>query len=98
MIYCDGSGHQGYIDKPLNIYGKDLHFHGYNNTMTSLKWLTSRHKTLDGFVLYGFSAGGLAVLTWIETIKSLITNKYQGVKFAGFSDSGFFVNYKSLKT
>lgn len=100
VIYCDGSGHQGYIDKPLNIYGKDIYFHGYNNTMAGLNWVMSKHQknSLESFVLYGFSAGGLAVFTWIETIKQIILSRYEAAKFKGFSDSGFFVNYKSLKT
>ncbi len=96
VIYCDGSGHQGYIDKPFNLNGKDLYFKGSNNTLTSLSWILSKHQTLDTFVLYGFSAGGLAVFTWIETFKQLLSAKYpSGLNFRGFSDSGFFVSYKS---
>jgi hypothetical protein len=74
VIYCDGTWHQGYIDHPLNVNGKNLFFHGYNNTMTHLNWIFQRlppSKT-DSFTLYGFSAGGLAVLSWIETFQSII--------------------------
>lgn len=77
VIYCDGTGHQGYIDHVLNVNGKDLYFHGYNNTMTHLKWALDKlppQKT-DTFTLYGFSAGGLAVLTWIETFQSILFQK-----------------------
>ncbi len=49
-------------------------------------------------MLYGFSAGGLSVFSWIETIKPIILKYHSSVLFQGFSDSGFFVNYKSAVT
>jgi hypothetical protein len=63
VIYCDGSGHQGYIPDPVNLNGKSLFFRGHNNTMASLNWTLSKHYPgmMDTFMLYGFSAGGLAV-------------------------------------
>lgn len=74
QIYCDGSGHQGYLDKPLSINERNLYFHGYNNTMTSLSWVLNhfQNNTMSAFMLYGFSAGGLSVFTWIETLKKIV--------------------------
>lgn len=74
VIYCDGSGHQGLIHQPVKLNGKTLYFRGYNNTMASLKWTLSKHYPgkMQNFMLYGYSAGGLGVLTWIETIKSIV--------------------------
>jgi len=98
VIYCDGSGHQGYIERPLNIKGKNLYFKGYNNTMTHLNWALSKLPSakLDSFTLYGYSAGGLAMLTWLDTVKTIINNPL--VKYMGLSDCGFFINYRSIKT
>ena len=98
VVYCDGSGHQGYIEKPLVIKGKSLYFKGYNNTMAHLIWALTKlpASKLDSFTLYGYSAGGLAMLTWLDTIKGIINNPQ--VKYMGLSDCGFFINYKSRKT
>jgi hypothetical protein len=38
------------------------------------------------------------VFSWIETIKPIILKYHSSVLFQGFSDSGFFVNYKSAVT
>jgi hypothetical protein len=42
--------------------------------MVSLNWTLSKHYPgkMDSFMLYGFSAGGLGVFTWLETIKSIV--------------------------
>lgn len=74
VIYCDGTGHQGYIESPLNISGKSIYFKGHYNTMTHLDWALRKlpPEIMDSFALYGFSAGGQAVFTWIETFKNII--------------------------
>lgn len=58
----------------MKINDKQIFFRGHNNTMAHLNWIMKRHppQALDTFMLYGYSAGGLAVFTWIETIKSMI--------------------------
>ena len=33
LSYCDGSGHQGWVTKPINYKGKDLYFYGYENVI-----------------------------------------------------------------
>ena len=53
---------------------------------------------MNQFTLYGYSAGGLAVFTWIDTISDIIRKRNPNVIFTGLSDSGFFIDYKSLKT
>jgi hypothetical protein len=32
FIYCDGTGHQGYIEEPQIIKNKPIYFRGYNIT------------------------------------------------------------------
>jgi hypothetical protein len=66
--------------------------------MAHLNWALKklpRHK-LDSFTLYGLSAGGLAMLSWLDRVRDIINNNQ--VKYMGLSDCGFFINYKSLKT
>lgn len=69
-LYCDGTCHQGYKHQPLKIQEKNIYFHGYNNTMTHLNWIMNKlpPENTDTFTFYGYSAGGIGVLTWIETV------------------------------
>jgi predicted GTPase len=50
---------------------------------------------MDTFVVHGCSAGGLATLTWIDTIAQMIHDVNPNVNVFGFPDSGFFVDYPS---
>ena len=53
---------------------------------------------IDTFVLSGCSAGGLAVFTWVDYVRNMILSKNPNVKFFGFPDSGFFMDYESILT
>jgi hypothetical protein len=67
LIYCDGTGHQGYIADPVFIHNADVYFRGYNNTMAHLNHVLKLMPPaeIDTFVVNGCSAGGLAVYTWL---------------------------------
>ena len=100
FIYCDGTGHQGYIKDPVQVNNQTLYFRGVNNTMTHLDFvfrLLPPEQT-DTFVVYGCSAGGLAVYTWVESIAEMIHDRNPSVKVIGLPDSGFFVDYPSYMT
>ena len=55
-------------------------------------------KDLDTIVLNGCSAGGLAVFTWAETISSMIKAINPLTNVIAIPDSGFFLDYVSLRT
>ena len=42
VIYCDGTGHQGYISQPVNVKGKDIYFKGHNNFNANLNWALTK--------------------------------------------------------
>lgn len=52
----------------------------------------------DTFVVTGGSAGGLAVFTWLDTIRDMIHDQNPRVKVLGLPDSGFFIDYPSFIT
>ena len=100
FIYCDGTGHQGYIKDTLLVQNQNLYFRGYNNTVAHLNFvfnLLPPQKT-DTFVVNGCSAGGLAVYTWVDSIAEYIQATNRAVKVIGLADSGFFIDYPSFKT
>jgi hypothetical protein len=70
IIYCDGTGHQGYIEKPQLVKGKLLYFRGHFNVAAHFSFIFSLlpPELTDTFVVNGCSAGGLATYTWLETI------------------------------
>lgn len=74
VIYCDGSGHQGHIEEPLKLQDKEIYFRGQANFMASLDWTLARlpANETDRFTLYGYSAGGLAALSWLERVQSIL--------------------------
>jgi hypothetical protein len=100
FIYCDGTGHQGYLEKPITIMNKDIYFRGLNNTKAHLDFVFSLlPSTLtDTFVVYGCSAGGLATYTWVDTIADFIKSENPKAKVYGMPDAGFFIDYPSNKT
>jgi hypothetical protein len=53
---------------------------------------------MDTLVIDGCSAGGLAVLTWLETIGNYVLNANPQVKVMGIPDAGFFLDYPSNLT
>lgn len=53
---------------------------------------------MDTLVVYGCSAGGLAVFTWLETIGTYVKKANPNVKVIGIPDAGFFINYTSHRT
>eukprot|EP00347_Sterkiella_histriomuscorum_P004397 403360614 len=100
LQYCDGSGHQGYKKEVQTYNGEKLYFKGINITMTQLKWVEQNYdiSQMDTFAVYGCSAGGLAVYTWLDHIKDRITKINPKIKFFGLADSGIFPIYKNLQT
>jgi hypothetical protein len=74
IIYCDGTGHQGYIEEPQIVNNKKLFFRGWNNTMAHVNFIFKMMppELTDSFMITGCSAGGLAVFTWVDTIGNLV--------------------------
>lgn len=71
FIYCDGTGHQGYVkDGKMGSLNKTVYFRGHNNTQAHLDFIFSLlpPELTDSFVVNGCSAGGLATYTWMDTI------------------------------
>lgn len=86
--YCDGFGHQSNADN----YG--LYFRGLNNTLGVIKYLEDHlsFKQAESVIVTGYSAGGLAAITWSNYIDSITTkpnNTYSII------DSGLFYNIPS---
>lgn len=100
IIYCDGTGHQGYIEQPIVVNNTKLYFRGYNNTLANYNFVFSHlpPELMDTLVVNGCSAGGLATFTWLETIGSYVLNANPKVKVIGLIDAGFFLDYPSNKT
>ena len=100
IIYCDGTGHQGYIEETQVVNGKNIYFRGWNNTMAHLNFIFSLMppELTDSFMVTGCSAGGLAVITWLDTIAGMIHARNPAVKVFGLADSGFFVDYPAYKS
>ncbi len=100
LIYCDGTGHQGYIEKPVVVKGKPLYFRGHFNVAAHFTWIFNLlpPELTDKFVVFGCSAGGLATYTWLDTIAEYINNVNPMTKVYGFAGSGFFVDYPSNRT
>jgi len=53
---------------------------------------------MDTLVVNGCSAGGLATLTWLETIGTYAKNANPNIKVIGLPDAGFFLDYTSNLT
>jgi hypothetical protein len=100
FIYCDGSGHQGYIEEPQIVNGKAIWFRGLFNTYLHAEFVFSLlpPELTDTFVVNGCSAGGLATFSWIDQIYDYMTSLNPKIKVFGLPDSGFFVDYPSNKT
>lgn len=100
FIYCDGTGHQGYIKEPMFLRDQDTYFRGTNNTIAHLNFVFSLlpPELTDTFVVNGCSAGGLATYTWLDTIADMIHAANPAAKVFGLPDSGFFIDYPSHKT
>lgn len=100
FIYCDGTGHQGYIEKPMMIHDTNVYFRGENNTRAHLDFVLTLMppKDIDTFIVNGCSAGGLAVYTWLQPISDMILAENPKAKVFGIADSGFFIDYPSNKT
>lgn len=100
FIYCDGTGHQGYIQDPLTLHDTKIYFRGTNITKAHINFVFNLlpPEYMDTFVVNGCSAGGLATFTWVDTIAEIIQAVNPAAKVFGLPDSGFFVDYPSLKT
>ena len=88
ISYCDGFGHQSNVDN----YG--LYFRGLNNTLGVLNYAINNlnFKQAESVIVTGFSAGGLAAMTWANYIDSLTEKKNNTYVLV---DSGLFYNIPS---
>lgn len=100
IIYCDGTGHQGYLEQPVVVNNTNVYFRGYNNTIAHFNFVFSHlpPELMDTLVVNGCSAGGLATLTWLETIGTYAKNANPNIKVIGLPDAGFFLDYTSNLT
>jgi len=98
--YCDGSGHQGYVQDPINYKDTNLYFRGHKNVLTALQWAISQvgSKYIDKFVVSGCSAGGLATFNWTQYISDYLANLGSKAQVYGIPDSGFFVDHLNQVT
>ena len=96
-MYCDGTGHQGYIENPVIVNNTKVYFRGHNNTIANFNFVFSHlpPEIMDTLVINGCSAGGLATYTWLETIAGYVKNANPNARVIGLPDSGFFVDYES---
>lgn len=53
---------------------------------------------MNSFVLTGCSAGALASYLWVDEIQKQIFSVNPKVNYFGVLDSGFFLDYKNVKT
>ena len=74
FMYCDGTGHQGYIENPVIVNNTKVYFRGHNNTIANFNFVFSHlpPEIMDTLVINGCSAGGLATYTWLETIAGYV--------------------------
>ena len=68
--------------------------------MAHLSWLESNFdfSKMTDMVVYGCSAGGLAVYTWIDYINDRFKAINSKLNFYGYADSGLFLIYPMINT
>jgi hypothetical protein len=94
LKYCDGSGHQGYLNDPLKIEDNILYFRGFNNTMESIKYLQKHLDLLNAnkIILSGSSAGGLSAFYWTNYLNNYLKKQGSSAKLLTISDSSVFLD------
>ncbi|KRX10910.1 hypothetical protein PPERSA_12034 [Pseudocohnilembus persalinus] len=97
--YCDGTGHQGYVEEPVQVDdNKQVWMRGKNNTLTVLNY-AKEHLNInqaEKVIVSGTSAGGLSALTWVDYIADYLKEENENVQVFGIPDSGFFLDYPSV--
>jgi hypothetical protein len=88
------------LEEPIVVNNTNIYFRGYNNTLAHFNFVFSHlpPELMDTLVIDGCSAGGLATLTWLETIGNYVLNANPKVKVMGIPDAGFFLDYPSNLT
>ena len=71
LLPMDGSNYQGYLEEPLQYNNTNLWFRGFNNTMSTLEYMRTKHNLFNAseIILSGGSAGGVAAMVWSSYLK-----------------------------
>lgn len=97
VIYCDGAYYAGnnMTATMTGVFGlTEIHFKGAHITSGLLQDLKRYNfQNAKNIVVGGCSAGGISTITTIDWVKSLIVKIAPTAKLAGFSCSGFFLDY-----
>ncbi|KRX06034.1 DnaJ domain [Pseudocohnilembus persalinus] len=93
--YCDGTLHQGYVEKTIKHLLFKLHFRGLPNTMATFDYAIKNlglgdYETATDVLLTGSSAGGIAAQTFADILAEKLDKR---TKYWVASDSGFFIDY-----
>ena len=73
LLYCDGTGHQGFKKDPVEYNGTKLWFRGHNVTTGQLASVDKKYKLFSqatDIMLTGQNAGGIATLYWSKYISN----------------------------
>ena len=88
---CDGAAYQGNNKDVYDHKGVDLYFRGSPNMRANIELINQMYdlEAASKIVFLGSSTGGVAVILWIDYIKSLVS---EPDKIYGIVDSGVFTN------
>ena len=97
LPYCDGALHQGNVQNPIKYKDSSLYFRGSVITRAHIGWINSKYnlRLANKVFLTGMSAGGIAVNSWSNYVKDFVGNPN---KVYSVSDSGIFLNFKTLSS
>ena len=90
-MYCDGSIHQGHVDKPISFKDSTLYFRGADNTRSHIKWMINKYQInkAEKVLFTGASAGGFATFIWNNYMRELMDKPENLYSVA---DSSIFVD------
>lgn len=91
LPYCDGTLSQGYREDPININGSELWLRGYNNTISTFRYLIDNMDLFESeeIILAGVSSGGQSLLFWLPYFKKISPSH---IIFRAISDAGLFLD------
>ncbi|KRX02153.1 hypothetical protein PPERSA_06348 [Pseudocohnilembus persalinus] len=96
LNYCDGFGHQGYLEEPITDgEGKQIWVRGHENVKSTIRYLQEKLGINESseVIIGGFAQGGISALMWSDYIQQelKLTNKNpQNLKFSLVLDSSIY--------
>lgn len=98
--YCTGTGHQGHAANPYDVNGTQVYIRGQVVTLAIFNYLEEKYNMLTGrnntVFLGGESAGGLAVYSWADYLKSKVAGRFFAVPDSGYFNDAMNVNSKKF--